>query len=145
MHNSQLPAAPSLTVVDSAAQFKPYRRPLAEILADLSKPLPDRFLSQRRQGGKELTYVPWNRANKLMDFFTGGGWEGGVVNIHSTLTEVYVVYRVTIHAAEGCFSREATGSEQLDNNAWGEALAKAESQVFRRACARWGLALYLYE
>ena len=145
MHTSHSPTAPNLSVVDSTALLKPYGRPLAEILADLAKPLPQRFLSQRRQGGKELTYVPWNRANKLMDYFTGGGWEGSVVNIHSITTEVYVVYRVTLHTAEGSFSREATGSEQLDNNAWGEAIAKAESQAFRRACARWGLALYLYE
>ena len=27
-----------------------------------------------------------------MDFFTGGGWEGNVVNIHSTAQEVCVVY-----------------------------------------------------
>jgi len=53
--------------------------------------------------------------------------------------------RVTIHAAEGSFSREATGSEKLENNAWGEAIAVAESQAFVRACARWGLGLYLHE
>lgn len=80
-----------------------------------------------------------------MDYFTGGGWEGSVVNIHSTETEVFVIYRVTIHCAEGSLSREATGSEALNNNAFGEAIAKAESQAFRRACARWGLALYLYD
>ncbi len=144
MRQQPSPTLPPLTVVEKP-HLKPYGRPLAEILADLSKPLPSRFLSQRRQGGKNLTYVSWHHVNKLMDFFTGGGWEGSVVNVHSITTEVYVVNNVTIHAKEGLFSREATGSEQLDNNAWGEASAKAESQAFRRACARWGLALYLYE
>ena len=138
------PTLPKLTVLEKP-QLKPYGRPLAEILNDLSKPLPDRFLSHRKQGGKTLTYVSWNHANKLMDYFTGGGWEGTVANIHSTQTEVYVVYKVTIHAAEGSFCREATGSEALNNNAFGEAIAKAESQAFRRACARFGLALYLYD
>ena len=80
-----------------------------------------------------------------MDYFTGGGWEGHVVNVCMSESIVYVVYSVSIHAAEGLFRREATVSEQLDNNGWGEAIAKAESQAFRRACARWGLALYLYE
>ena len=80
-----------------------------------------------------------------MDYFCGGGWEGHVSNVCTSESDVYVVYRVSIHAQEGTFSREATGSERLDNNAWGEAIAKAESQAFRRACARWGLALYLYE
>lgn len=138
------PTLPNLSIVIKP-QLKPYGRPLPEILADLSKPLPNRFLSQRKQGGKQLTYVSWHHCNRLMDYFTGGGWEGSVTNIHSTQTEVYVVYKVSIHAQEGLFSREATGSEELNNNAFGEAIAKAESQAFRRACARWGLALYLYD
>ena len=126
-------------------KLKPYGRPLAEILFELEKPLSEQFLRKRRQGNKEISYITWQYANKLMDFFTGGGWEGNVVNIHSTTNEVCVVYRVTIYAAEGSFSREATGSEKLENNAWGEAIAKAESQAFVRACARWGLALYLLD
>lgn len=136
--------APALKAVETP-QFKAYGRPLAEIISDLSKPLPDRFLSNRKQGGKNLTYISWHDVNKLMDYFTGGGWEGSVTTIHHTDTEVYVVYKVTIHTQEGNISREATGSEKLDNNAWGEAIAKAESQAFRRACARWGMGLYLYD
>lgn len=138
------PELPTINVVEKSL-LKPFGRPLAEIVADLQKPLPERFLSTRKQGGKLLTYVSWHYTNRLMDYFTGAGWEGSVANIHTTEKEVYVVYRVVIHAAEGSFSREATGSEQLANNAWGEAIAKAESQAFRRACARWGLALYLYK
>lgn len=137
-------ATPALAVVEKS-QFKAYGRPLSEIISDLSKPLPDRFLSQRKQGGKTLTYISWHDVNKLMDFFTGGGWEGSVSNIHTTQSEVYVVYKVTIHALEGHVSREATGSEKLDNNAFGEAIAKAESQAFRRSCARFGLGLWLYD
>ena len=49
--------------------LKPYGRPLAEILADLAKPLPNRFLSQRRQGGQQIPYLSWHHANRLMDFF----------------------------------------------------------------------------
>ena len=135
---------PPLVIVNEP-NLRPYGRPLAEILADLAKPLPNRFLSQRRQGGQQIPYLSWHHANRLMDFFCGGGWEGSVASLQCTTNDVFVVYRITIHAAEGTFSREATGSERLDNNAWGEAIAKAESQAFRRACARWGLALYLYE
>ena len=134
-----------LAVVETPPQFKPYGRPLSEIIADLSKPLPERFLSHRKQGGKNLTYISWHDVNKLMDYFTGGGWEGCVTNIHTTPDEVYVVYKVTVHAAEGHISREATGSEKLANNAWGEAIAKAESQSYRRACARFGMGLWLYD
>ena len=139
------PPTAKLKVLETPPQLKPYGRPLAEIIADLSKPLPARFLSHRKQGGKQLTYISWHHANRLMDYFTGGGWEGYVSNTHTTPDEVYITYRVTIHAAEGHISREATGSEKLANNAWGEAIAKSESQAFRRACARFGLALYLYD
>ena len=75
MQSAPLRKSPSLAVVDKP-QLKPYGRPLAEILADLAKPLPNRFLQARRQGGKELTYLSWHHANRLMDYFTGGGWEG---------------------------------------------------------------------
>ena len=138
-------STPALKVVETEPQFKPYGRALSEILSDLSKPLPARFLNHRKQGGKQLTYISWHHANRLMDYFTGGGWEGCVSNTHTTPDEVYITYRVTIHTQEGHISREATGSEKLANNAWGEAIAKAESQAFRRACARFGLALYLYD
>ena len=137
--------APKLQVLESTPQLKAYGRPLAEILADLSKPLPATFLSNRKQGGKNLTYISWHTANKLMDYFCGGGWEGSVTNIHSTPEEVFVVYRITIHTSEGHISREATGSEKLASNAFGEAVAKAEAQAFKRSCARFGLGLSLYD
>lgn len=140
----QSTSTPALKVVKPAS-FKLYGRPLAEIISDLSRPLPERFLSHRKQGGKNLTYVNWHDVNKLMDYFTGGGWEGSVTNVHTTQDEVYVTYKVTIHALEGHLSREATGSEKLANDSWGEAIAKAEAQAFKRSCARFGLALYLYD
>jgi hypothetical protein len=35
-----------------------YKRPIAAILSDLSKPIPDRFLESRTQGRATLTYYP---------------------------------------------------------------------------------------
>ena len=49
------PQLPHLTVVNKPSHLA-YGRPLTEILADLAKPVPQRFLAQRRQGGTFLTY-----------------------------------------------------------------------------------------
>ncbi|MBW4638248.1 MAG: hypothetical protein KME05_08430 [Gloeocapsa sp. UFS-A4-WI-NPMV-4B04] len=66
--------------------------------------------------------------------------------------------RITIHAAEGCFTREATGTETLTEEyfdkttkskqirewAYGDVASKSESMALRRAAAKFGLGLYLY-
>ncbi len=87
--------------------------------------------------------------------------------------EHHITYRITIHAAEGAFSREATGTELLKEDkeiwlgekpnqyplkddlgrvatesrdlAYGDPSSNAESMAFRRAAAKFGLGLYLYE
>lgn len=131
-----------LTVVEQP-QHMPYARPLTEILTDLAKPVPQRFLAQRKQGGQQLTYIPWHNANKLLDYYAPG-WEGQVSSITPTSDRVFVVYRLTIHAAEGAFSREATGTELLNCSSYGDPTSNAESMAFRRAAARFGLGLGLY-
>ena len=136
------PTLPNLTVVDKP-QLKPYARPLAEILTDLAKPLPQRFLATRRQGKTELTYIPWHYVNRLLDYFAPG-WEGEVTKIITTNERVFVTYRLTSHATEGAFSREATGTELLNCSSYGDPTSNSESMAFRRAAARFGLGLHLY-
>lgn len=124
------------------ARHKSFRRPLVDILTDLSRPIPERFLSQRKQGGSNITYIAWYEVTRLMDFFAPG-WSGEVASVAFTDTRVTVVYRITIHAAEGDFHREAAGTELL-NKSFGDPITAAEQQAFKRACARWGLGLELY-
>lgn len=140
--NSALPA-PSLTVVDKPLHLA-YARPLTEILTDLGKPVPKRFLAQRKQGGTLLTYVPWYDVNRLLDHYAPG-WEGEVTKIVTTSDRVFVTYKLTIHAAEGSFSREATGTELLNCSSYGDPTSNSESMAFRRAAARFGLGLGLYQ
>lgn len=137
------PPKTKLTVVAQPHKHLAYARPLTEILGDLAKPVPDRFLAQRRQGGQRLTYIPWHNVNKLLDYYAPG-WEGTVTTITPTTDRVFVVYRLTIHAAEGEFSREATGTELLNCSSYGDPTSNAESMAFRRAAARFGLGLSLY-
>lgn len=141
MHSA--PSAPKLTVVDKPL-YLAYARPLTEILADLARPVPKRFLAQRKQGGQNLTYIPWHNVNRLLDYYAPG-WEGEVTKIVTTNDRVFVTYKLTIHTAEGAFSREATGTELLNCSSYGDPTSNAESMAFRRAAARFGLGLGLYQ
>jgi len=119
--------------------------PLADVLADLKRPILERHLREKKQGSAVLTFCPWYRTQKILDHYTRGHWESRVAGITTSDERVFVTVRVTIHAAEGSFSREATGTELLSVNAYGDPSSNAESMAFRRACAKFGLGLHLYE
>ncbi len=121
------------------------RRPLADILADLAKPIPQRHLRTKKQGGATLTFCPWYRTQKILDHYTRGFWEMEVTSVQTTEERLIVVVRLSIHAAEGIVAREATGTELLSVTAYGDPSSNAEAQAFKRACARFGLGLHLYE
>ncbi|GIV03569.1 MAG: hypothetical protein KatS3mg015_2399 [Fimbriimonadales bacterium] len=127
------------------AEIETGPRPLADILKDLARPIPARHLREKKQGGAVLTFCPWYRTQKILDHYTRGYWESRVTGITTSDERVFVTVRVTIHAAEGSFSREATGTERLSVNAYGDPSSNAESMAFRRACAKFGLGLHLYE
>ena len=113
MNKPQLQVVSSDISPTSPEWYKEPRRPIAEILADLSKPIPNKYLDDRKQGGSTLIYLPWHNAVKLLDRCTGGHWDYLITNIHTTSDRLILTVRITIHAAEGAFSREATGTETL--------------------------------
>ncbi len=47
-------------------------RSIREIVKDLSKPIAQKHLRKRRQGGKEITYLAWHDAVKYLDHFAPG-------------------------------------------------------------------------
>jgi hypothetical protein len=120
-------------------------RPLADIQADLQKPIPERLLETKRIGGQEITYVPWYRAQKILDHYCRGFWEYRVVERWQKNGDFMMTVEITIHAAEGTFRRQGTGREEPGVTGFGDAQSNAESMAFRRCCARWGLGLGLYE
>ena len=68
---------------------------------------------------------------------------------------IFLTGRLTIPTAEGNIYREATGTEELKRTdketgdilelAYGDPSSNAESMAFRRAAAKFGLGLYLYD
>jgi hypothetical protein len=131
---------------------------IGEIIKALSRPLPDSMLDTRKQGGKQIPYIAWHTANKILDKYAPG-WNWSIQKIETTSDRIFVVGRLSIPTAEGLVYREATGTELLKEEyfdkeegyrkirelAYGDPTSNAESMAFRRAAARFGLGLYLYD
>ena len=139
--------------------YKQPKRPIAEILADLSKPIPNKYLDTRKQGNANLNYLPWYNAVILLNRCTGGHWDYQIIHIHTTSDRIFLTARISIYAAEGTFSRDASGTELLKETRWnketktkefvelsyGYSSSNAESMALRRCCTKFGLGLYLYD
>ncbi|MEM6432258.1 MAG: Rad52/Rad22 family DNA repair protein [Cyanobacteria bacterium P01_D01_bin.115] len=123
---------------------------IKQIESALSREIPRSYLKylekkNKRTGEKtQIPYIPWNRANTILCKYAPG-WQGRVVRTEQIGAELVLTYSITIPTSEGDVTREATGSESLDCGSYGETAANAESQAFRRAAARFGLGLYLYD
>jgi len=117
---------------------------LAEIQAALSRQIPPAMVSTRRQGGATLTYIPWHVANRILDKYAPG-WTWEICSTTTTSDRLFLVGRLSIPTSEGTVYREATGTELLICGSYGDPSSNAESMAFRRAAARFGLGLYLYE
>ena len=131
---------------------------IGQIIAALSRPLPKSITSSRNQGGKTLTYIAWHHANRILDKYAIG-WSWEVKQTTLSDDRIFVTGRLTIPTSTGDVSREAIGSELLKDVktdiktgeisikelAYGDPSSNAESMSFRRAAARFGLGLYLYD
>ncbi|KAJ6804672.1 DNA repair RAD52-like protein 2, chloroplastic [Iris pallida] len=113
-------------------------RPLAEILRDLHKRVPDNLIS------KDAIHIPWYHANRMLSFYAPG-WCGEIRDvIFGDNGSVTVLYRVTIRGSDGEAHRESTGTVPLNNGQFEDPVAAAEEIAFCRACARFGFGLHLY-
>lgn len=55
-------------------------RSIREIVKDLSKPIAQKHLKQRKQGGTELTYIAWYDAIKYLDHYAPG-WNYEIISV----------------------------------------------------------------
>ncbi|XAR48271.1 hypothetical protein NMG60_11031028 [Bertholletia excelsa] len=118
-------------------------RPLTEILRDLNKRIPDNII-RNNDDDASTTFIPWYHANRMLSFYAPG-WCGEIRDvIFSDNGSVTVVYRVTIRGSDGEAYRESTGTVFPGNGQILDPVAAAEEIAFCKACARFGLGLYLY-
>lgn len=132
---------------------KPGEWTLEQVRAALSRPLPASCLRSKKAGKTQIQYLPWHMAVKILDKYAPG-WTWEIVKIATTDERLFLVGRLTVPTAEGNLYREATGTEALrrvddegevKDLAYGDPSSNAESMAFRRAAAKFGLGLYLYE
>lgn len=118
------------------------KRPIADILADFSQPIPPEKIKTRTIKGNNISYISWvNLIDTLLEYTPGYCWE---VRTQYLPDRVIVEGRLTIRAAEGDYWVEATGVEDSDVTAYGDAVYNAEASALRRAMAKFGYALDLW-
>lgn len=127
-----------------AAPTTPRQLTLSQIEEILSRPLPKSMLKTKTIKGNKITYLSWFDANRILSkYCIGWSWEITIFEISSD--RVFLVGRLTIPTSEGNVYREASGTESLNCSSYGDPSSNAESMAFRRACAKFGLGLYLYD
>lgn len=124
-------------------KFIDYARPINEIIADLSKPVPANLLKSKSMGGREILYIPWYTATKMLDYYAPG-WLYSV-RLEHIAGKVVAIASITVAAQEGKITREATGSEEDDKSGYGDPFSNSESMALRRAAAKFGLGRHLYD
>ena len=131
--------------------------PVSEIIQILSRPLPPKILETKNLGGRKLSFISWKYIPPILDKYARG-WCWEITQLQTTSDRIFLVGRLTIPTADGLVYREATGTECLKEVktdkvtgemiereiAYGDPSSNAESMAFRRACAKFGLGLYLY-
>jgi len=113
----------------------------AQLRDTLNQATDPSLIRHRRQAGTELGYLEWFAVNRLLDVHCPG-WSGEAVVTVAGDT-VIVTYTIRIPTDEGIVSRSATGSDKLGSGF--DPVASAEQQAFKRAAARFGIGLDLYD
>lgn len=132
-------------VEESKAHCEPLIRSIRDIIAGLSKPVNPQRLKQRTQGGRQLDYLPWYQAVRYLDNYAPG-WRYEIRSINQVGENLVIVTRITIPCLEGSIWREASALEKIeDSKRYGDAATNAESAALRRAAAKFGLCLNLYD
>ncbi len=129
-----------------------FRRPILSILQDFQQPIPPRLIKKKpvfkRKNGQlvkagVVDYLPWMTYIRLLEMYAPG--YDRQVRVQYLGERTVVEGRLTIRAAEGDFTREATGQEETDVDGYGDPVSNAEASALRRCCAKFGLSLSLWE
>lgn len=134
---SSIPSAPIIPQKMGEASIQ-------EIVAALSRPLPDRLLSRKTMGKQSIVYISWYQIPGILDKYAPG-WKWEILSVTTTPDRIFLVGRLTIPTRDGEVWRDATGTEELSCGSYGDPSSNAESMAFRRAAAKFGLGLYLYQ
>jgi hypothetical protein len=131
---------PEAEIIETKSELRSIR----EIVKDLSKPIANKHLRKRRQGGKEILYLAWHDAVKYLDHYAPG-WCYEISRVDNIAGKLILTVRLSIPCLEGVVYREATGQEDESLESYGDSSSNSESMALRRAAAKFGLGLHLYD
>ena len=141
--NDPAAAGENESEIGTETSSTPLLRSIRDIVRDLSKPVAKRHLRTRMQGGKQLTYIAWHDAIKYLDHYAPG-WSYEIRSIQSVSGKLIMTTRISIPCLEGVVYREASGQEEEEMSSYGDPSSNAESMSLRRAAAKFGVGLELY-
>jgi hypothetical protein len=101
-------------------------------------------LKQRQQGGRTLDYLPWYQAVRYLDKYAPG-WRYEVRSVNQVGENLVMTVRITVPCSEGEVYREASALEPIKGAGFGDCATNCESAALRRAAAKFGLCLNLYD
>jgi len=124
-------------------------RSIRSITADLSKPVnPQRLKTKtvptKNGGSFTAEYLPWFQCVQYLNNYAPG-WNYEIRSAQAVGDSFVMTVRLSIPCAEGIVYREASALEPLKGSGYGDCATNAESAALRRAAAKFGLCLYLYD
>lgn len=124
-------------VTTERAMPEPGSLTLAQILANLAHPVPDRLHSEKSTGKFKATYTHHAVIRDLLDR-RAPGWEWRV-SIQGVDGKLYVIGTLTVVGSDGRISRDGAGNEESDLDGYGDPSSNAEAKALRRAAMAFGL------
>ena len=119
---------------------------LTEILERLRQPVPPELISYKTIKGNRIDYISWIDLVNLLDARAGcDGWSWKLVDQQQVGNRLTQVWELTILGSDRSISRQASGDEQVDLDAYGTPATNVEAQCMRRCCAKYNLGLSLWK
>lgn len=124
-------------------------RSITDIVADLSKPRPEyvktkEAKNKRTNSTTTIRFFEWHSAVRILDE-CAPGWSSEVKQVIDAAGKIAAIVRISVPCAEGVVWREALGNEDDDHEGFGDPFSNAEAMAFKRAAAKFGVGLYLYQ
>ncbi len=117
-------------------------RPLEQIVADLSWPVPAEYLDWKEKPAL-IPYIGHDTITWVLNY-VAPDWSN-TTEITQVGNLAVCTITLTIPTATGPVTRQSTGSANLDDESFGGPICEAEAQAWRRVLRLFGLGLYLYD
>ncbi len=119
---------------------------LTEILERLRQPVPPELISYKTIKGNRIDYISWVILADLLDERAGlDGWSWRLVDQQQIGNRLTQVWELRIIGSDRSISRQASGDEELELDAYGTPATNCEAQCLRRCASKYGLGRNLWK